>query len=172
MKKLLLILCVAAISCNDSKSQESENEDGMTTFYFARHAEKQNGADPELTATGNKRAAEWVNYFFVKNVDHVLSSDTKRTRATAAPLARAQKVETEIYDVSSVTGKSLLEQYRGKTVVLYGHSNTIHNYVNDLQSDTTYAELDESDFDTFFIVRIDENGNTSATKETMDMSDE
>jgi phosphohistidine phosphatase SixA len=168
MKNLLYILFIALISCNNSNSQT--DNDGMTTFYFLRHAEKQTnqGSDPELTANGEARAAEWVNYFFLKDVDAILSSDTQRTRNTAAALARAKKLDTEIYDVANIDGKSLLEKYRGKTVVVFGHSNTINTYANDLQNDQKYGELDENDFDHYFIVRVDKNGNSSATKEAMD----
>ena len=169
MKNLLFICCLALVSCNNSHSQDQEKaDDGMTTFYFIRHAEKQNGADPALTARGEQRADEWVNYFFLKDVDVILSSDTQRTRSTAAPLARAKKLETEIYDVSAIDGKSLLDQYRGKTVVLYGHSNTINTYANDLQQDQTYGDLEDDDFDHFFIVKVDDKGNSNAMKETME----
>ncbi|WP_090756457.1 SixA phosphatase family protein [Nonlabens sp. Hel1_33_55] len=168
MKHIVLILALALISCNNSNSQNQKMEDdGLTTFYFIRHAEKQDGADPELTAYGKQRATEWVNYFMLKDVDHVISSDTQRTQSTAEPLARSKKLDVETYDVSAVNGKTLLEQYRGKTVVLYGHSNTINKYANDLQQDQNYGELDDADFDHFFIVRIDENGNTNAVKESM-----
>lgn len=169
MKKILFLLCLSIISCNNTNSQTEEKEpDGVTTFYFIRHAEKQQGPDPELTATGEKRADQWINYFLLKDVDHIISSDFKRTRATAAPLAKAKKLDVEIYDVRAVNGKSLLEQYRGKTVVLYGHSNTVNTYANDLQKDQKYNDLDDADFDHFFIVKVDENGTTNAVKETME----
>ncbi len=169
MKNLFLLLSFAIVSCNNSNSQSAEKEEnGVTTFYFIRHAEKQQGNDPALTARGEERANEWVNYFFLKNVDHVLSSDTQRTRSTASPLAKAQKLEVEIYDVAATNGKDLLEKYRGKTVVLIGHSNTINTYANNLQDDENYGELDDADFDHFFIVNVDENGNSSAVKESMD----
>ncbi len=172
MKKLLYLICFTLISCNNSNSQsDAEADASVTTFYFIRHAEKRldQGSNPNLTVKGEQRADEWVNYFFLKDVDAVLSSDTNRTRNTAAPLAKAKKIETEIYDVSQVTGKTLLEEYRGKTVVLFGHSNTINKYANDLQKDQTYGELDDADFDHFFIVKVDDNGNSNAVKETMEL---
>lgn len=169
MKNLLFILCLTLVSCNNSNSQsEEQNTSGVTTFYFIRHAEKQSGDDPALTARGAQRADEWVNYFFLKDVDAVLSSDTRRTRSTAAPLARAKKLQTEIYDVRAIDGKTLLEQYRGKTVVLFGHSNTINTYANDLQVDEEYSELDDADFDHYFVVKVDDKGNSNAVKEAMD----
>lgn len=161
-------MCLAIVGCNNMSNSQDENPDGTTTFYFIRHAEKQQGDDPELSTSGEKRADEWVNYFFLKDVDHVISSDFKRTLATAAPLARAKKMDVETYDVRAVDGKALLEQYRGKTVVLFGHSNTINKYANDLQQDQNYGELDDADFDHYFVVKVDANGNTSATKEAME----
>ncbi len=155
------------------QEKNDADSDSLTSLYLIRHAEKDlsQGKDPGLTRKGQQRAKAWVNYFFLKEVDHVLSSDFNRTRQTAKALAEAQGLEIEIYDVSTLTGKAILERYRGKTVVVFGHSNTIHNYANDLQDDVNYPELNESDYDTFFVVRVDNNGNSSATKESMDFMD-
>jgi 2,3-bisphosphoglycerate-dependent phosphoglycerate mutase len=174
MRHLFLLLAIMLVSCNnttsDTKVEEVEQDNQVTTFYFIRHAEKDlsEGSDPGLTEKGSNRASQWVNYFFLKDVDHVISSDFNRTRQSAQPLATAKKLDMELYDARTATGKSLLEQYRGKTVVLFGHSNTINTYANDLQSDTTYKELDETDYDHYFIVRVDDDGNSSASKEKMD----
>ena len=158
------------MNTTSDKSPEEQQKDELTTFYFIRHAEKatDQGSDPELTESGKNRAGQWVNYFFLKDVDHVISSDFKRTRETATPLAKSKKLPVELYDVSKVDGVSLLETYRGKTVALYGHSNTIHAYANALQKDSIYNELEESDYNHFFIVRVDKDGNSNATKESMD----
>jgi len=104
----------------------------------------------------------------LKNIDHVLSSDFKRTRQTAAPLATSKKLETEIYDVHAATGLDFLKKYRGETVVLFGHSNTINKYTNQLQNDSIYNQLDESDYDHYFYVRVSDNGKSSGVKEVMD----
>lgn len=172
MKNLiaLVILC-SLISCNNSPKKEAESEkEDITTFYFIRHAEKEKdqGSDPELTTAGHERAATWVNYFMLKNVDHVLSSDYKRTRQTAAPLAKAKNLKTEIYDVRAATGLDFLKKYRGETVVLFGHSNTINEYTNQLQNDSIYDQIDESDYDHYFYVRVSDNGKSSGVKEVMD----
>jgi broad specificity phosphatase PhoE len=165
---LILLTC----SCNNTKGQTNDNEESseITTLYFIRHAEKDltSGADPTLTDKGERRAEQWINYFFLKDIDHVLSSDFNRTQSTAAPLAASKKLEVELYDVAALTGKEIYDKYQGKTVVLYGHSNTIGNYANDLQKDEVFKDLDESDYDHFYIVRIDKNGNASATIEAMD----
>ncbi|MGB3591373.1 MAG: histidine phosphatase family protein [Nonlabens sp.] len=172
MKQLLLLVLLAVTACNDKNTAQTTVEDHtLTTFYFIRHAEKQKGPDPELTEQGLKRADAWKEYFFLKDVDAILSSNFKRTKQTAEPLASSKKMDVTIYDVGTMNGKKLLEEYRGSTVVLYGHSNTINSYANDLQTEQSFKELDESVYDQFFVVRIDDRGNASAVKETMDFMD-
>lgn len=163
----VIVIMIIMSSCGNTSKQEDNK---LTTFYFIRHAEKvkDQGNDPELTPSGISRANQWVNYFFLKDVDRILSSDFKRTRQTAAPLAKSKKLPIEIYDVRSLNGDSLLNKYKGETVVLYGHSNTINSYTNDLQSDSIYKELDEKDYDHFFKVQIDNNGKSRAQKLAMD----
>lgn len=176
MKQIILLLVLSLVSCMNTdadKTPEEKQKEQLTTFYFIRHAEKMTdqGSDPELTEKGSKRAENWVNYFFLKDVDHVISSDFKRTKATAAPLAKAKKVNIELYDVRKATGKSLLQEYRGKTVALFGHSNTINKYASELQNDSIYKDLDDSDYDHYFIIRVDKDGNSNAVKEKIDFID-
>ncbi|ARN76988.1 phosphoglycerate mutase [Nonlabens spongiae] len=167
---LYLLIVLSTIACGNSQEndQKENKESDLTTFYFLRHAEKQAGNDPELNEKGEKRAEQWVEYFFLKDVDHVMSSDFKRTKATAAPLAQSKKLDVETYDVRSLDGDQLLEKYRGKTVVLFGHSNTIGTYANQLQNDEKFDDLNESDYDHFYMVTIDSNGNARAVKEETD----
>lgn len=176
MKKLLLLVVLLSLySCNNgTKQAEKIDNQGITTFYFIRHAEKRTdqGSDPELTPAGEKRADAWVNYFFLKNIDHIISSDFKRTLATAAPLAKAHNMDVEIYDVKTAKGIDLLKKYRGKTVALFGHSNTINAYTNELQTDSIYNALDDKDYDSYFFVRVSESGKSSGVKESMDFMEE
>ncbi len=176
MKKLLLLVALLSLfSCNTGpKHGEPVDNQGITTFYFIRHAEKRTdqGSDPELTEEGKQRAEEWVNYFYLKNVDHIISSDYKRTKATAAPVAAAHDMEVEIYDVRTVKAMDLLKKYRGKTVALFGHSNTINAYTNELQNDSIYNALDEKDYESYFYVRISDAGKSSGVKESMDFMED
>ncbi|MGJ8685190.1 MAG: SixA phosphatase family protein [Nonlabens sp.] len=176
MKKLLLLVALLSLSsCNTGPKQgEPVDNQGITTFYFIRHAEKRSdqGSDPELTEQGKKRAEAWVNYFFLKNVDHIISSDYKRTRETAAPLAAAHDMDVEIYDVRNTKAMDLLKKYRGKTVVLFGHSNTINGYTNELQNDSVYNALDDNDYDHYFYARVSESGKSSGVKESMDFMED
>lgn len=170
MKNIILLLAVLMLSaCNSTKQDKAKEPDGMTTFYFIRHAEKRTdqGSDPELTDKGAERAEQWVNFFFLKDLDVILTSDFKRTRATAQPLARSKKMDLITYDVKTLTAAELLKKYRGKTVALYGHSNTINEYTNQLQTDSIYKALNDADYDHYFLVRVDESGKSSGVKEEM-----
>jgi broad specificity phosphatase PhoE len=173
MKYFFYIALIAfTFSCKntDVPADNKETSTDVTTLYLIRHAEKEitGDPDPHLTKKGAHRAEQWTGYFFLKDLDHVLSSDYNRTRATAVPLAKSKKKEVEIYDVKSLTGKELYDKYQGKTVALFGHSNTIGNYANDLQVDKKFEDLKDDDYDHFYIVRIDKSGNANAVKETMD----
>lgn len=170
MKNIFLVLALLSLaSCNTTKQDKVKEQDSMTTFYFIRHAEKRTdqGNDPELTDSGKERAAQWVNFFFLKDVDAILASDYKRTQATAQPLANSKKMPVITYDVKTLTGTELLKKYRGKTVALYGHSNTINTYANQLQTDSIYAPLNDADYNHYFLVRVDESGKSSAVLEEM-----
>lgn len=167
---LSIVTALILMSCGSPKPGDApvQNE-GITTFYFIRHAEKSNDSDdPVLSPKGEQRAKAWVNYFFLKPIDHILSTDYNRTRLTAAPLAKSKGMPIEIYDVKTATGSTLLEQYRGKTVVVFGHSNTVNKYTNDLQQDSTYAPLKENEYHNYFYVRVSKTGKSSGVKENMD----
>ncbi len=161
----LLLLC----ACNNAQQEKTTEPEGMTTFYFIRHAEKRTdqGDNPELTEQGKERAAQWVNFFFLKNVDAILASNYIRTQKTAEPLAASKKIKVITYDVKTLTAAQLLEKYRGKTVALIGHSNTINEYANQLQNDSIYKPLADDDYDHYFLVRVDESGKSSAVLEEM-----
>jgi len=44
--------------------------------------------------------------------------------------------------------------HRGKSVLIVGHSNTLPNHVNKLLNENKYAEIDESEFGTLYIVTV------------------
>lgn len=168
----LCLLIIGLVSCNSSSKQQvpEESQNEITSFYFIRHAEKRldQGRDPDLTQQGLDRASAWVNYFMLKDIDHILSSDYKRTKQTATPLAKSKGIPIELYDVRKDKALDFLEKYRGKTVVLFGHSNTINSYTNELQTDSIYNELNENDYDHYFHVRVNNSGKSSGVKEVMD----
>lgn len=126
-----------------------------TTLYLIRHAEKADATkDTELSEGGKARAEKWKNFFSDKNISAIYATPYKRTIATAAPLAEKLGININSYNPSQLDLKSVTETHRGKSVLIVGHSNTLPNHVNKLLNENKYAEIDESEFGTLYIVTV------------------
>ncbi|NNC98754.1 MAG: histidine phosphatase family protein [Gammaproteobacteria bacterium] len=128
----------------------------VTTFYLIRHAEKEvtNGRDPALTEQGRYRAKKWAEVFQRVAFDVVYSTDTIRTRETAAPTAQSQSLPVQLYDALSVNYAEFIAGNLNKTVLVVGHSNTTPAFVNGLLGKQAYAQMDDDDNSSLFIVDI------------------
>ena len=121
IRRAFLILCASAvfIGCG-AKPAEPD-----AVYYLVRHAEKTaETSDPALTIEGKQRAQDLTERLKTVPVTMVYSSDYKRTRDTAAPIAAAKGLEVELYDPRDLEGlaKTLLSE-KGHILVV-GHSNT------------------------------------------------
>jgi broad specificity phosphatase PhoE len=97
--------------------------------YLVRHAEKvdpypDDPSDPPLTDTGRARAADLARTLVDAGVTRILSTDYRRTRETAAPLAKALGLEIERYDPSALEDLARRLAEAGERVLVVGHSNT------------------------------------------------
>lgn len=132
-----------------------------TTIYLMRHGEKDtlgNPADPDLTAVGQARAQALRKLLVRKRPTAIFTTDTKRTRATVAPLAAAVKVEPEVYNARETTAlaQRLRRDYVGKTVVVVGHSNTLLPLIESLGGTPPVEEIGDNEYDYLFTIRIAE----------------
>ena len=127
----------------------------VTTVYLVRHAEKDNAsnpADPTLSAAGQVRAQELQKVLAPTNPVALFTTDTKRTRATLAPLAAATGIVPQVYDAlqPAVLATLLHKEYVGKTVVVVGHSNTLLPLIEALGYPRPLAEIAESEYNYLF----------------------
>lgn len=151
MKKIVLLIIFL-----DSVALYSQ-ENMTTTYYFIRHAEKvlkPSENNPELTKKGKKRAENWSNVFKHVKFDMVFSTNFKRTIATASPTAKSKGLKIQLYDAKNAINKKFLENTKGKTVLIVGHSNTIPNYVNKLIGKKKYLDISDSNNSNLYIVTI------------------
>ncbi len=125
---------------------------GAATLYLVRHAEKEDGADPGLTAAGAQRAADLALLLRDAGIRHVFSSDFRRTRATAAPLAAALGLEVRCYDPGDLAG--LAEQLKElqDNALVVGHSDTTPALVRRLGG--TAEPLPEWQYDRVYQLRL------------------
>lgn len=151
MERLFSILVVASFlsSCGN-------------TYYVVRHAEKAQASegvtmvttnDPPLTLEGMERAKALQELLNDKQIRWVFSTDTKRTLATAKPVAETFSLTPILY--SRVDSAFI---YRLKStpnnVLVIGHSNTVDDIVNLMTGHQHIAgDLPDGAYDNLYIIR-------------------
>ncbi|MBU2525306.1 MAG: histidine phosphatase family protein [Bacteroidetes bacterium] len=152
LKKLFLLLAIALLTACLSQNKDAE----ITTYYFVRHAEKElsnpDNSNPDLTAEGLQRAQKWREILGHVRFDEVYSTDLIRTRKTAQPIAEAQGLSVRLYNHKDLDYKQFLEDTRGKTVLVVGHSNSTPKFVNWFVGYDKYEEIDEKQYGFLFQV--------------------
>lgn len=131
------------------------------TVFLVRHAEKIDASpDPELSDAGKARALELAALLRDTGIDRILSSDYRRTRDTAAPIAVELGLEVELYEPDELG--VLAEQIRASTgrALVVGHSNTTPQLVQLLGGEPG-SEIDESEYDRLYVVTIGPDGAVS-----------
>ena len=136
---------------------------GVTTIYLVRHAEKDATSDPTdqtLSAAGQVRALALRQLLVRRHPAALFTTDTKRTRATLAPLAEATKLEPQVYDKdkNSALVARIRQEYAGKTVVVVGHSNTLLPLIEALGGTAPVREIGDDQYSYLFTVRVPAGG--------------
>jgi 2,3-bisphosphoglycerate-dependent phosphoglycerate mutase len=156
MKKIVLMLICCLFAGQLLKAQ-------TTKVYVLRHAEKStvdpNDRNPSLAPEGKERADSLVSRFSGTKIDAIFSTEFKRTRETVTPLSLAQKVDIHQYLAAYTNSLADLikKEYRGKTVVVVGHSDTVLPFIEALGAQRPMQALSDKDYDNLFTVTIDNN---------------
>ncbi len=152
----------ARASAQARASQEAEAQ--PTVIYLVRHAERaEDGTDdPALSLAGRIRVQVLRQMLAEAGVTRVHTTDWKRTRDTARPLAEHMGVDASIYDATDLrTFASQLKESPGRHLVV-GHSNTTPQLVEALGGDPMGA-IAEMEYDRLYVVVIPPGGRTSVT---------
>lgn len=166
--KAFLILLISFLSSGELQEVNSEVsiQENMTTYYFIRHAEKDEGdpgnKDPKLSAAGQERAQKWAKVLKEVEFDMIFSTNYERTRTTASAIAASQEKEVGFYDPRKLFDPEFQQKTRGKTVLVVGHSNTNPAFVNAVIASDKYRALDEKEYGSLFIVTVSSNGEKSS----------
>ena len=119
-------------------------------IYLVRHGEKAlEGKDPDLTAQGQQRARNIAAMLGKAGVAHVFSTDTRRTRQTAQPLAQQNALQVQLYDPK--TPQALVAKVKTLTgaVLVVGHSNTLPELVR-LFGGQPGADVADNEYDRLY----------------------
>jgi broad specificity phosphatase PhoE len=105
-----------------------------TVVLLVRHAEKASGgADPALTAEGQKRAESLLRVAAEAGVTAIYATPFQRTRSTARPLSEKLGVPVTTVELGAAgveahaqaLAQEVLTRQKGQVVLVVGHSNTI-----------------------------------------------
>lgn len=130
---------------------------------LVRHAERADGGaaapgapmaganDPELSAAGKARAQALAAMLKDAGVTAIYTTEYKRTKDTAAPLAEALKITPEVItsrDQAALVAK--IKAHTKGTVLVVGHSNSVPAVIKALGgADVTIAD---TEYDNLFFV--------------------
>src|SRR5829696_7415375 len=123
----------------------------VTTVILVRHAEKNiepNNQDPDLAPAGLERAQEIARVFGDTGVNAIYATQFKRTQQTVRPLADRSGVPVTLLDSKKTDElvKRIQTDYRGQTVFVAGHNNSVPAIVSTL-SGQSYPIIPESEYD-------------------------
>jgi broad specificity phosphatase PhoE len=155
------IACALALLAAPSVPQASAQQ---TTVILVRHAEKAEGAgDVALTDAGRARAARLAELLKHAGISAVLSTPFLRTKDTALPTAQALGIEVTLTapPAGAAFGQEIaqriMREYKGRSVLVVGHSNTTPEVIQSLGAPAVPAIAD-GEYDNLYVVQIEAGG--------------
>ena len=145
-----LTICAVLSACGAPTS----NPEPDATYYLVRHAEKtKDKTDPALTELGTQRAQDLALRLQGVPLTKLYSSDYKRTRDTAAPIAVATNLELILYnprDLDSFSKDLLIETGH---ILVVGHSNTTPELSALLGGESGRPIVEATEYDRLYILQ-------------------
>lgn len=142
-------------------AQANEGSSESLVVFLVRHAEKTDGGrDPELSESGQSRAAQLASMLRDAKISAVHSTNFRRTRDTAGPFAAQAKLEVKSYDPRKMQAfADQLRKEKGRHLVV-GHSNTTPGLVKMLGGEPG-EPIDESEYNRLYMVTVDDQGKVA-----------
>ncbi|MEL6140909.1 MAG: phosphoglycerate mutase family protein [Bacteroidota bacterium] len=164
----IVLVTLTLFSCDPTRRMTEQElaEQKVSTFILVRHAEKDYGDDPLLTAAGTARAERLKEMLTRVDLDAVYSTDTKRTMATARPAAEYHDLKIQEYSPFELTALAtrLRTRHRGETVLVVGHSNTTPELTGILDRKGDYPRFSELDYTNFYVISVPPKGRVRVLK--------
>lgn len=145
---------VSALPVQDGTATTPQSP-APVVIYLVRHAEKaiDETDDPPLALAGQIRVQVLRHLLAESNLTYIHTTDWKRTRETARPIARDMGIEPSIYDAGDLAAfAATLKATPGHHLVV-GHSNTTPMLVETLGGDPS-TPIHDLEYDRLYIVVI------------------
>jgi broad specificity phosphatase PhoE len=134
-----------------------------TVIIVVRHAEKSTDdpKDPSLSEQGNLRANKLASVLKESHLKAVYTTQYKRTQQTGLPSATQAGLQLDVRPATKENSqtytsdllKEIQKKYRGKTVLIIGHSNTVPEIVKHL-SNVDITPIGENEFDRLYVISL------------------
>lgn len=168
-RRVQIIVIYTAIALGLAWFFESQ---ATTTVLFVRHAEKAltPAEDPGLSDAGQRRAAELarqlVDADVVAGIDAIFATPFRRSTETAKPIADALQLPLRAYDTADteVFLDELIKEYKGKIVLVIGHSNTVPQMIGNMGASKSVPPIADDEYDNIYIVSIPWFGKTKTIR--------
>ncbi|KUJ83598.1 MULTISPECIES: histidine phosphatase family protein [Microbulbifer] len=140
-------------------AEQVGHDQAAQIIYLVRHAEKETAdpaeRDPALTEAGRARAQQLARVLRDVGIEQIYSTDYRRTRETAAPLAERLGLPVELYDPRDLDAFSS-ELRRGPSrILVVGHSNTTPELVASLGGEAGEEIREADEYDRLYLLVID-----------------
>lgn len=168
MIKIKFLLCICF--CIAFSTVVNAQETGIKgRLFVVRHAEKDTGTNPALSAAGQKRAGDLYRILKEEKIDLVFVSQYRRTGMTADSLRLYQNIETLQYKADA-TAESLFRLIaekgaNAKNILVIGHSNTLPVIIKKAGvNDFPQTDIPDHEYDNLFIVEPRKDGAVVVAK--------
>ena len=154
---VLKLISVSLLLLWTSSSGLARESEEIFSIYLVRHAEKDasqaNPENPGLSECGESRAESLARILADAELEKVYSTDYRRTRETALPVASQLSLEVEFYDPDELAGFSRTLLHQQKDVLVVGHSNTTPVLAG-LLAGEMLEPFDEAIYDRLYLVTV------------------
>jgi phosphohistidine phosphatase SixA len=145
----------APLAAQSGPAEDAAHVAAPTVVYLVRHAERaEDGTnDPPISVAGEARARLVAHMLADAGIRRVHSTDYRRTRATAAPLADVLDLAIETYDGADLNVLAARLRAEGGRHLVVGHSNTTPELVSALGGDPG-TPIDDAEYDRLYILTL------------------
>jgi len=125
------------------------------TYYLVRHAEKQvdGTPNPSLSEQGRVRANFLAQHLSLAGITKIYSTDYRRTRQTAEPLAELLGITVASYNPEKLDDFANLLKTQTGQILIVGHSNTTPILAS-LLSGKTVAAIEDDEYDNLYQIMM------------------